>query len=176
MLAEGTRLQGRYTIREILGQGGMGAVYSAHDASLGDRLVAIKSLHVPLKDPADRARAVDLFRAEARLLAALDHPHIVQIMHCFEEDGKHYLVMVYVDGTTMERLIETSHPLPMPQILGWADQLADALEYLHGLKPPIIFRDLKPGNVMIDHRGHVRLIDFGIARLFTPTTQTNTLI
>ncbi|MHB2017939.1 MAG: WD40 repeat domain-containing serine/threonine protein kinase [Candidatus Xenobia bacterium] len=172
MLAPGTVLQSRYTVEDVLGRGGMGAVYRARDNTLGDRAVAIKAMQAQFEDAEERRRAVEQFRSEARLLATLDHPNIVPVMHSFEENDQHYLVMLFIDGVPLDKVIKAGAPLPMEWILAWAEQICDALEYLHGHEPPIIFRDLKPANVMVDARQRVRLIDFGIARLLTVSTNT----
>lgn len=177
MLTPGTILQGRYRIIRWLGGGGMGAVYLAADQRLVGRQVAVKQLVPdPGASPADVAQTERQFQAEAALLATLDHPNLPKVFDCFTEAGQSYLVMEYVNGETMEAILErTAGPLPESSVLAWAAQVCDVLSYLHGCQPPIIFRDLKPGNIMLDRQGAVKLIDFGIARIFKPGKQTDTL-
>ncbi|HEY4003245.1 MAG TPA: serine/threonine-protein kinase, partial [Candidatus Xenobia bacterium] len=162
MLAGGVVLQNRYRIETVLGRGGMGAVYLAIDGSLGNKRVAIKEMSVLIDDAQARQKAIEQFQVEARMLAELDHPGLVRVSHYFEEQGMQYLVMMYIDGSTLEAKVnERSDFWPLGMVLDWTEQLADVLDYLHNHQPPIIFRDLKPPNVMIDARNHVILIDFG---------------
>jgi len=158
-------MQGRYKVVAVLGQGGMGAVYLVEDQRLFDKKLALKELQDPLHDPA----ALQLFQQEARLLSYLSHPNLPHISDYFAESGRQYLVMEYVDGETLKAILQkTSGFLPEAQVVEWAIQVCDALEYLHGQSPPIIFRDLKPDNIMLDKHKRIKLIDFGIARFFRP--------
>lgn len=177
MLTPGDIIAGRYRIMRWLGGGGMGAVYLAADLRLVGRQVAVKQLIPdPGASPAELAQAEQQFRAEATLLAALDHPNLPKVYDCFTEAGQSYLVLEFVDGETLEAILgRTAGGLPEASVLAWAAQLCDVLTYLHSCQPPIIFRDLKPGNIMIDRHGAVKLIDFGIARLFKPGKRTDTL-
>jgi serine/threonine-protein kinase len=163
-------LQDRYVITQKLGQGGMGAVYRAADRRLSTVNWAVKEMSdEALKDPSERQQAKETFRHEAELLARLSHPNLPRVTDHFEESGKNYLVMEYVPGETMAGYIgRTGLPQPPERVFNWARQLCDVLEYLHGQKPPVIFRDLKPANIMITPQGSLKLIDFGIARLFKP--------
>jgi len=169
-LAPGHQLgQNRYTIVGKIGQGGMGAVYKAKDHGFAERLVAMKELV-----PDDTLTAQELqeaqegFKQEALLLAPLSHQSLPRIYDSFTEQGRSYLVMDFIEGETLETLMEKAVParLPVRQIIEMAITLCDVLDYLHTRQPPIIFRDLKPANIMLTTRGHVYLIDFGIARLF----------
>jgi serine/threonine protein kinase len=168
LLAPNTFLQARYIITRKLGQGGMGAVYQAQDARLQGKLWAIKEMSdAQLTDPTERANAIASFRREAQLLATLDHTNLPKVADFFEEGGKQYLVMDFIEGQTLEQVVAaTSGFLPEPTVLAWAEQLCDVLEYLHTRRPPIIFRDLKPANIMLTREGKIKLIDFGIARFF----------
>lgn len=169
LLPIGTIMQGRYKVVSVLGQGGMGAVYLVEDQRLFDKKLALKELVNTLPDPAARAQALQQFQQEARLLAYLSHPNLPHISDYFAESGRQYLVMEYVDGETLEAILgKTSGFLPEAQVVEWAIQVCDALEYLHSQSPPIIFRDLKPANIMLDKDKRIKLIDFGIARLFQP--------
>lgn len=175
MLTAGTVLNGRYTVETVLGQGGMGAVYLAFDKTLGGKKVAIKEMAVQIHRPDDRDRALAQFREEARLLASLEHPRLVPVTDFFEEGENAYLVMGYVDGRTLAEA-SVERDVPLSEVVGWIDQIADVLEYLHEHEPPVLFRDLKPGNVMLDRRGQVRLIDFGIARALEAGQSTSTFL
>jgi serine/threonine-protein kinase len=169
-------LQGRYRILQVLASGGRGTVYLAEHVTLGERVAVKEILEALLADPQERAEAVQLFQNEARVLARLRHPHLPRVTDFFEESGRHYLVMDVVEGETVEDILaRTTAPFPESQVISWAIQICDVLTYLHSQNPPVIFRDLKPGNVMIDRQGQVKLIDFGIARMFNPAKGTDTL-
>jgi serine/threonine-protein kinase len=117
-------------------------------------------------DPHERTQAVKRFKAEADILQRLRHPCIPNIYDLFEHQGYHYLVMEFVSGSDLEDLIRREGYIPEARALQWANQICDVLEYLH--RQQIIFRDLKPSNIMIEPDGNVKLIDFGIARVFQP--------
>ncbi|UCG23405.1 MAG: serine/threonine protein kinase [Chloroflexota bacterium] len=176
MLDIGEKLQeGHYRIVDILGQGGTATVYLAADTRLGDRRVAIKEMDPAAISPDDPDWAVTAFRQEAEVLARLSHRSIARVTDFFEERGYWYLVMEYVPGETLEAAIHRVNRFSEEQVLAWAGQLADMLAYLHGQDPPIIFRDLKPSNVMVQVDGKLKLIDFGIARIFKPEKQEDTV-
>lgn len=176
MLFTGTTLGGRYTIEGVVGQGGMGAVYRARMQALGGKLVAIKEMTLSVPDQM-KERALEQFRTEATMLANLDHPNLVQVTDFFEEAGHHYLVMAFVEGKTLAELQrENNGPFRVYEVLEWARQLCSVLEYLHTRTPPIIFRDLKPSNIMVDANNRIRLIDFGIAKNFNPESSTCTFL
>lgn len=170
LLQPSTILQNRYIIVRRVGQGGMGAVYEAADARITGKLWAVKEMSdAALSQPLEKQQAIDAFCQEAQMLAALSHPNLPVVSDFFSEGGKQYLVMEYVGGETLEeRLKGTSGFLDESEVLEWADQICDVLTYLHKRNPPVVFRDLKPGNIMVDRQGRVKLIDFGIARLFKP--------
>jgi len=166
-LEPGTVLQGRYAIERLLGGGGMGMVYLAHDQRLANRPCAIKEMVDHFIDQAQRIEANEYFAREADTLAQLKHQAIPAITDRFELANRHYLVMEYVEGRNLEEeLAARGEPLPEGLVIDIARQLCDVLAYLHGLAPPIIYRDMKPSNVMIHPKGRVVLVDFGIARLF----------
>ena len=165
----------RYYIVDLLGQGGMGAVYKAWDTQNLNRYVALKELRLSQGMSSQEVREAERqFQAEAQILAGLYHPHIVDVAGIFQEGANWYIVMSFVLGETLEDLQNRlpAHRLPVSQALDIGKQLADALHYLHtwqnplGKVQPIIFRDLKPANVMVTSGIHTVLIDFGIARLF----------
>ncbi|MGE0491228.1 MAG: serine/threonine protein kinase [Vulcanimicrobiota bacterium] len=177
MLTAGIRLSGRYVVEKPLGQGGMAAVYLARVEALGNKPVAIKEMFIPETSPENQQRAIAQFQQEASFLANLSHPNLVPVTDFFEEGGKYYLVMGYVKGTTLaEQLHSRGAAFPVAQVLDWAGQLCSVLDYLHTQNPPILFRDLKPSNIMLDEQGTIRLIDFGIARAFDPGDQTATFL
>jgi serine/threonine protein kinase len=167
-LAIGTVLNGQYRIVRLVGGGGMAWVYQVEELPPGSgKLWALKELRPQTQDKVEQATARKLFEQEARLLRTLDHPSIPQIAGYFEENGRACLVMEFIWGDSLEkRLAAANAPLLESDVLKWAIQLCDALDYLHTRQPPIIFRDLKPSNVMVTHAGLVKLVDFGIARTY----------
>ncbi len=153
----------------------MGAVYQAKDMKRQGALCAIKEMSLSMVPPEEQAQAIKNFKIEARMLSVLGHPCLPAVTQSFAENQRYFLVMEYIDGTTLEDLLERNHgPFSERRVLSWAEQLCDVLEYLHSYNPPIIFRDMKPGNVMLTRQGHIKLIDFGIARFFRPTHNTDT--
>ena len=168
-LAVNHMLDGRYRISKMLGQGGMGRVYLANDTRLADRPVACKEMIIG--DGIQEQKAVEDFNREARVLASLSHPAIPQVIDYFGERGRHYLVMEYVAGGDLQHHLDQigiGARMPEAKVVWWARQLLDVLQFLHAQNPPIIYRDLKPGNIMIDHHGRAMLVDFGIARFLPP--------
>ncbi|MGF1506374.1 MAG: serine/threonine protein kinase, partial [Anaerolineae bacterium] len=169
-LQPGQELQGRYRILGIIGMGGMGAVYQARDMRFDQvqRLCAVKEVINMAKDQNLREQTMSQFQREAELLATLDHPAVPKIYDFFAFGDRAYLVMEFIQGKDLEAIMNsTDGLLPVDKIKRWAIEVCDVLHYLHSYKPePIIFRDMKPSNVMIDHHDRVRLIDFGIAKTF----------
>src|SRR6266481_1683630 len=166
-LTSGTVLQNRYAIERLLGGGGMGMVYLAHDHRLANRPCAVKEMVDHFIDPQQRLEANDYFAREADTLAQLKHPAIPGISDRFDDQNRQYLVMEYVEGRNLEEELGVrGGPLPEGLVIDIARQLCDVLSYLHGLVPPIVYRDMKPSNVMLTQKGRVVLVDFGIARLF----------
>ena len=144
----------------------MAAVYKANDTRQGN-LVAIKEMSLSTVAENDRSQAIQNFLAEARILSRLNHPNLPVFTDFFTEGARHFLVMEFIDGRTLEDLLDRNKgPFSEPRVLGWARQLCDVLEYLHNQQPPVIFRDMKPSNIMLTRSGRIKLIDFGIARLF----------
>src|SRR5579885_1262750 len=168
-LPAGHMLDGRYRVHKVLGQGGMGRVYLANDTRLANRPVAAKEMIIG--DGIAEKKAIEDFAREARVLAALSHPGIPNVIDYFAENSRHYLVMEFVAGGDLQGMLDKLGPggrLPEPRVVRWARQVLDVLSFLHGQAPPIIYRDLKPGNIMIDKDGRAMLIDFGIARFLPP--------
>jgi tetratricopeptide (TPR) repeat protein len=153
----GVRLAGRYQIVRPLGEGGMGRVYLSRDIEL-DRDVAIKVLPPDLL--ADRV-ARERLRREARSAAGLDHPFVCKVFDVGDEDGQLFIVMEFVTGETLHDLISKG-PLPVEQAIEIAGEIAEALDAAHDLR--LVHRDLKPANVMTTTRGHVKVMDFGLAK------------
>ena len=166
-LNPGTLLSNRYRIERLIGGGGMGMVYLARDQRLSNRSCAIKEMVDHFIDPAQRLEANEYFAREADTLAQLKHPAVPAITDRFDDQNRHYLVMEYVEGRNLEEeLAANGAPLSEGLVIDIARQLCEVLAYLHAFTPPIVYRDMKPSNVMLTPRGRVVLIDFGIARLF----------
>lgn len=170
-LPTGSLLNTRYEIVRKIGGGGMGAVYLAKDTSLGDAPRAVKEMIESHLDGVQHERAVNNFRRESLLLTTLEHPSIPTIYDYFYDEGnrRFYLVMNYISGGDFASRLRNSSAgcIEEKTVTQWAVQIADVLDYLHNHRPPIVYRDLKPANLMInDNAGRVMLIDFGIARLF----------
>jgi predicted Ser/Thr protein kinase len=162
-------LNQRYIIVERVGRGGMAAVYKVTDALQPGAIWAIKEMSDAALPPEEREYAVKSFEQEARLLQALQHPNLPKVVDAFTERGKHYLVMEFVPGRSLEAEIRArQQPVPERELLPWAFALCDVMSYLHNQNPKIIFRDLKPSNVMLTPQGQIKLIDFGIVRFFKP--------
>jgi serine/threonine protein kinase len=167
-LNPGTILAGRYSIERLLGGGGMGVVYLARDQRLANRPCAIKEMVDHFIDQQQRLEANDYFAREADTLAQLKHQAIPAITDRFDDQNRHYLVMEYVEGRNLEEELaaRNNDPLPEGLVIDVARQLCDVLAYLHNMAPPIVYRDMKPSNVMLTSKGRAVLVDFGIARLF----------
>lgn len=167
----------RYIIMEKIAQGGMGAIYKAQDKRLQGKIVAVKEMSESAIDLADREKILESFQREAELLARLEHPNLARVTDRFKEGERHYMVIEFIEGQTLEKMLEgRTEPFPEDQVLVWADQLCDVLAFLHGQKRKIIYRDVKPANVMvIDGSDDVKLIDFGIARFYKPGKKGDTL-
>src|SRR5262245_2379274 len=160
-LVSGAVLADRYCIERFLAGGGMGRVYLARDQRLADRRCAIKEVFDRFNDPEERTRAIEYFHREAGTLSQLKHPSIPAIVDRFGEENCHYLVMDYIEGTNLEdELAAQGGALSENRVIEIARELCEVLTYLHGFQPPIIYRDMKPGNIILTPAGHVMLIDF----------------
>ena len=162
MLAPNTLLQGRYLVMRLLGQGGMGAVYQATDRKFGNAVALKETFYNDLQ-------LRKAFSHEARLLNRLRHAALPVVTDYFAIGERQFLVMQYIPGKDLEQLLadrktQGQGVFMASQVLRWADQLLDALEYLHSQKPPIIHRDIKPQNLKLTPRGEVILLDFGLAK------------
>lgn len=164
-----TRLNRRFIILATVGQGGMAAVYRGIDTR-GNRQVAIKEMSQDGLSPDEETEALAAFQAEAAMLKRLSHRNLPRVIDIFSEGARHYLVMDFIEGQTLEQRQQAAGggALPEGEVMRWAAQLCSVLIYLHHQRPPIIFRDLKPANIMVTPDGQIKLIDFGIARVFQP--------
>ena len=168
MIDKGYLLGGRYKIISVLGEGGMANVYLAEDIIL-QRKVAVKVLRLDLqKDP----QTIQRFQREALATSELSHPHIVSILDVGSDHNQHYLVMEYVDGPDLEEYIQKNSPIPFPKVINIMDQILSAMALAH--KHNVIHRDLKPQNILMDKKGNIKIVDFGIAVALNQSTMTQT--
>ncbi len=167
----------RYFIMSKVGAGGFGSVYKATDIQSGDRLVAIKEVSLLGLHPQAMIEATTTFQREVSLLSQLDHPNLPRVYEHFQTPGQWYLVMDFIAGETLEEY-QSKAPnrgLLLSEVLDIGLQLCTVLDYLHSQQPPIVFRDLKPANIMRTPTGQLYLIDFGIARYFKPGQAKDTV-
>ncbi len=172
-LPVGALLRERYEIIDLVGQGGMGAVYKANDLRLRGRICAVKEVLPELISSGGMEdQAQEQFYREASVLARLDHPNLPKVSDYFEQDRRQYLVMDFVPGSDLRQLAEEARRkdtfLAEEDVLAWAAQLCDALTYLHTQDPPVLHRDIKPSNIKLTPRGMVKLVDFGLVKLLQP--------
>lgn len=164
----GDFFDGRYTIERVLGSGGMGTVYLARNINT-DTYWAIKEVH---KNGTD---GIDLL-AEPKLLKKLEHPALPKLYDILEKDDKIYIISEYVNGIALDKKLDADGKIDEEVVIDWAIQLCKVLEYLHTMKPnPIIYRDMKPSNIILTSNGTLKLIDFGIAREYKPLSDTDTV-
>ncbi len=174
-LDEGTLLNERYRILKSIGQGGMGTVYLATHERL-DAVVAVKEVRGKPSDLQDYEEVMRQCEQEARFLVKLNHSNLPKVTDAFIENERVYVVMEFIEGVTLEQRLRDNDNkgLDPALVLEWGLQIADVIAYLHSQDPPIVFRDLKPANIMVQADGNVRLIDFGIARRFQPGAEKDT--
>ncbi len=168
----------RYRIVSQVGKGGFGAVYKAEDLDFEHRYVAVKEMSQRGMTPEEITAAAHAFKDEAHLLASLTHQSLPSIYDHLMEAGRWYLVMDFIEGETLDERLHKARDqrLPLEDVLAIGMKLSTVLDYLHTREPPIIFRDLKPANVMLTLDGQLYLIDFGIARHFKPGQPVDTRI
>lgn len=163
---------GKYEVLKVIGQGGMSFVYLAMDKRLNKQW-AIKEIQ---KEGSDQnGKVVQTLMTEANLMKRLDHPAIPRIIDIIENQMAIYVVMDYIEGDSLDKVLDKFGPQPQDVVIDWTMQLADALNYLHNQNPPIIYRDMKPANVMLKPEGTVKLIDFGTAREYKGMNTSDTI-
>lgn len=168
----GQLMADRYRVEAIIGRGGTGAVYRVTDTRTPQEW-AIKELWSDIAD-AERLGLQNQLAAEISMLSKLRHPNLPRIVDAFENGNRHYIVMDYIRGRDLKAVLREVGPLPLALVVDLGTQMANVLDYLHSQPQPIIFRDLKPANIMVDVDGKVKLVDFGIARLFLPEASGDT--
>ena len=170
LIKPGTVLRQRYQVLGCVGQGGMGAVYRAADLRLEGRVCALKEVRPePDLGASTLAQVQQQFHREASVLARLDHPNLPKVSDYFTEGGREYLVMDFVAGRDLRQVLEeesrAGRMLEERRVLRWAEQLCDALSYLHSQDPPVLHRDIKPSNIKETPGGLIKLVDFGLVKL-----------
>jgi len=180
-LRSGEILKERYSIRRIIGQGGMGSVYLADDNRLEGRSCAIKEVfHDPEIEDDLLKQSREQFLREASVLARLDHPNLPKVSDFFSIDERDYLVMDFIPGKDLSVLMTEARMkaafLTERDVLSWAGQLAEALSYLHSQDPPILHRDIKPSNLKLTPNGVVKLVDFGLVKILASDEITITVV
>jgi serine/threonine protein kinase len=163
--------QGRFEVKRAIKAGGMGAVYEVVDHRLGGKTFALKEMINPGVDMDGQQQSRERFISEVQVMMKLDHPNIPRVTHQFMHGKSFYFVMELVNGIDLgQRLKEQGNPgLPAEQVVGWALQVLDALQYLHGRVPPVVHRDIKPSNLLLcEEHGRVVLVDFGISCVTNP--------
>ncbi|HZG69284.1 MAG TPA: serine/threonine-protein kinase [Herpetosiphonaceae bacterium] len=160
-----------YRLTKVIKEGGMGMVYKAIDAAGAE--YAIKEMHDRFANQTERDEGIQRFIEEAELLHNLNHPAIPKVYRSFIDEGRYYLSMEFIYGEDLEDVLKRVKSFPEPTVMRWADQLCDVLEYMH--EAGLIYRDMKPANIMIDRDDNVKLVDFGIAKVLQPG-QRNTMV
>ena len=190
----GYMLRGRYRILRVIGGGGMGAVYKSEDTRRNSALVAVKEMRTDIDTPGashgppeteedrirereERRQLLEAFRREAQILSDLRHPNLPSVTDFFTEGGRPYLIMELIPGESLEKRIERLHgqAVDESEALQYGIQICEVLHFLHTQSPPIIFRDVKPANIMLMPNGQIKLIDFGIARTYKEGKRRDTM-
>ncbi len=177
----GEVIKDRYRIKRVIGQGGMGQVYLADDLRLEGRLCALKAVSYDENLPEDLVKQMrEQFEREATVLARLDHPNLPKVSDFFSEGEGDYLVMDFVPGkdlkTLMNEMKKQGEFLSERDVLSWANQIADALSYLHQQQPSILHRDIKPSNIKLTPNGLIKLVDFGLVKILVSGERTITVV
>lgn len=165
MLGRGEVLAGDYVIDALLGKGGMGCVYRAHVQEQPNVAVAIKELPPTVRLSSGQLVAQGI-SSQMKLMKRVNHPHIAKLLDAFLWNGSFYFVFEYVAGRSLQSIVAAGGALPEWQALEYARELCDILGYLHGLEPAVVYRDMKPSNVLLDDAGALNVVDLGIAREF----------
>lgn len=166
MLEKGKVINGTYTIMEEIGSGGGGVVYKAYHERL--------KIQVVVKQIKENVKGILEGRAEADILKRLKHMYLPRVYDFLEDDGEIYTVMDFIPGKSLDKVLMETKEIPPKQVLKWANQLAEALDYLHSQNPPIIHSDIKPANIMLTPEGDICLIDFNISLVFDNSMRTST--
>jgi serine/threonine-protein kinase len=174
-------IRNRYNINRIIGQGGMGCIYQAEDTRLKGRMCALKEVeHDRTLNSTLHKEAREQFKQEATILARLDHPNLPKVSDFFSIGNRDYLIMDYIPGDDLRMImLKAKHQgkfLRESEVRQWANQLADALTYLHTQNPSIVHRDIKPSNLKLTAAGTLKLVDFGLVKLLAPGEMTITII
>jgi len=173
LLEEGFILKNRYKILHHIKSGGMGIVYKAFD-NISDVVCVVKEMLPSDRTPGDLQKFIEVFERESRILSTLDHPDLPKVFDYFasEETNRYYLCMTFIEGEDLDTILkrEGTPGLPQDKVIKWSIDVLNILDYIHNQNPPIVYRDLKPSNIMIQNDGHLMLIDFGIARIIAKGT------
>ena len=170
----GTVIDGKYEILREIGRGGMSVVYLAMDTHLNKQW-AVKEIRKKGSGRNDEI-VVNSLLAEANMMKRLDHPALPRIVDIIDNGITIYVVMDYIEGESLDKILNEYGTQSEEKVIEWAMQIADALSYLHGQKPPIIYRDMKPANVMLKPEGNIKIIDFGIAREYKEQSLADTTV
>ncbi len=170
----GTVIDGKYEILKEIGRGGMSVVYLAMDKHLNKQW-AVKEIRKKGSGKNDEI-VVNSLLAEANMMKRLDHPALPRIVDIIDNGVTIYVIMDYIEGESLDKILNEYGAQPEELVIGWAKQLCDALGYLHSQKPPIIYRDMKPANVMLKPEGNIKIIDFGIAREYKEMSLADTTV
>ncbi|MEQ8225987.1 MAG: serine/threonine-protein kinase, partial [Candidatus Eremiobacterota bacterium] len=177
MLSAGDIIKGEYKVIKVIGNGGMGSIYLCSEVKESDKKWALKEMRLTQLQADMQEKATKHFEMEAEILSRLNHLNLPAVKEYFKENGNYYLVMEFIEGEDLGKLLDRSAtPFPEELVLKWGTQIATALYFLHIQKPhPIIYRDLKPSNIIVTPDGNIKLIDFGIARFFQPGKKKDTI-
>lgn len=170
----GTVIDGKYEVLREIGRGGMSVVYLAMDTHLNKQW-AVKEIRKKGGGKNDEI-VVNSLLAEANMMKRLDHPALPRIVDIIDNGFTIYVVMDYIEGESLDKILNEYGPQPEDKVVTWAMQIADALAYLHSQRPPIIYRDMKPANVMLKPEGNIKIIDFGIAREYKEQKLADTTV
>lgn len=170
----GTVIAGKYEILKEIGHGGMSIVYLAMDKHLNKQW-AVKEIRKKGSGKHDEI-IVNSLLAEANMMKRLDHAALPRIVDIIDSGTTIYIIMDYIEGESLDKILNSYGAQSEDKVIGWAKQLCEALSYLHSQKPPIIYRDMKPGNVMLKPEGNIKIIDFGIAREYKEQNLADTTV
>ena len=174
MTEVGTVIEGKYEILKEIGHGGMSVVYLANDTHL-NRNWAVKEVKKKGAGKNDEV-VVNSLLAEANMVKRLDHPALPRIVDIIDNGVTIYIIMDFIEGESLDKVLEEYGAQPEEKVISWAMQICDVLSYLHSQKPPIIYRDMKPANLMLKPNGNISIIDFGIAREYKEQNLADTTV